>query len=48
MTAGSDTHRLEDIALSGVITEKEIRTADDYVHALLRGERKIIKGDTEV
>ena len=48
MTAGSDTHRLEDIALSGVMTETELRTADDYVRALLRGELKMIMGDTDL
>lgn len=44
MTAGSDTHRVEDIALSGVWTEKEIRTANDYVEALLKGDLKMING----
>lgn len=45
MTAGSDTHRDEDIALTGVMTENEIRTVDDYVEALLKGELKMINGE---
>jgi len=48
MTAGSDAHRLEDVALSGVMTETEICTADDYVRALLRGELKMIKGESRI
>ncbi len=47
MTSGSDTHQLQDIALSGVITEKEICTADDYVQMLFNNELKIIKKDSE-
>lgn len=47
MTAGSDAHRLEDIAHSGVITENEIDTVEKYVSALLNGELKIIKEDAE-
>ena len=45
MTAGSDAHRTQDIALSGVMTEQEIRTVEDYVHAFLAGELSMIKGD---
>ena len=43
MTAGSDAHRLEDIALTGVTSEKEIKTAEDYVELLLNKKLKIIK-----
>lgn len=45
MTSGSDAHRIEDVALSGVVTEKEIRTADDYIKMLYNGELKMIMGD---
>ena len=45
MTAGSDTHRLEDVALSGVMTEKEICTVEDYLHAFYAGELTLIKGE---
>ncbi len=45
MTAGSDAHRVEDVALTGVVTEKEICTAQEYVDALLSGELTIIRGD---
>ena len=47
MTAGSDAHRPEDVGTSGIMTEKEIRTADDYVDALKSGDYIIIKGDVE-
>lgn len=42
MTAGSDTHRYEDVAKSGVITPYEIKTAEDYVRAVKGGELIII------
>ena len=42
-TAGSDAHREEDIALSGVISKTEIKTADDYVKLLLTKELELIK-----
>lgn len=45
MTSGSDAHRIEDVALSGIITEKEICTADDYIKMLYNGELKMIMGD---
>lgn len=43
MTAGSDSHRTEDVAITGVITKTEIKTAADYVKALLQGELEIIE-----
>ena len=46
MTAGSDAHRIDDAALTGVLTEKEICSIDDYLKALFGGELKIIKGDS--
>jgi len=42
MTAGSDTHRYEDVARSGVMTPYEIKTADDYIRAVKCGEVIII------
>lgn len=48
MTAGSDSHCIEDVALSGVITEKEICTVGDYVQMLISNELKIIKKDSEL
>lgn len=43
ITAGSDTHRLEDVALSGVITDFEIKCTADYVRALRTGALTIIR-----
>ena len=34
MTAGSDTHREEDIAASGIMTETPIESAEDYIRLL--------------
>ena len=42
MTAGSDAHRYEDIALTGIITPYEIKSAADYVRALKSGDITII------
>ena len=42
ITGGSDTHRMEDIALCGIKTAEEIRTAEDYVRALMSGDFEII------
>ncbi len=41
-TAGSDAHRDEDIALTGIETECEIKNAMDYITALKNGNFKII------
>ena len=45
ITAGSDTHRLEDVARSGVLTEKKIESVKDYVDAVLSGKINIIYGE---
>lgn len=42
ITGGSDAHRYEDIALGGVITECEIKTADDYARLLKAGKVEAI------
>ena len=44
MTAGSDTHREEDVALSGIISEYEIKTPEDYVDLVLNKKAEIIRG----
>lgn len=46
MTAGSDAHRIDDAALTGVLTENEICSIEDYLKALFNGELKMIKGDS--
>lgn len=42
VTAGSDSHRPDDVAMSGIETEFEIKTADDYISAVKKGNLKII------
>lgn len=37
MTAGSDAHRREDVALSGGLSDIPIESAEDYVRLLLDG-----------
>lgn len=43
VTAGSDAHRVEDIAGSGLISEWEIKTVDDFIALVKSGKAKIIK-----
>ncbi len=45
VTSDSDAHRAEDVAASGVITEKEIKTVDDYIEAVKNGTVKLIRGE---
>lgn len=45
MTSGSDAHRPEDIARGGVLTECEIKSAQQYVELLLQGKLKMIGWD---
>ena len=45
ISAGSDAHRAEDVAGSGIMTEKEIRTAKDLIAAIKSGEIKLIGND---
>ena len=42
MTAGSDSHRSEDVARTGILSECEIKTADDYIACIKSGNAKII------
>ena len=44
ITAGSDAHRLEDIAGSGILTEVEIKTTEDFVNVIKGGAFQIIRG----
>ena len=46
-TGGSDAHREEDIAGSGIMTEFEIKTAQDYINALKERSAQIIEGRKE-
>ena len=48
ITAGSDTHRPEDVALTGIITETEIKTVEDYIRAVKSGSLKIIRNEDGV
>ena len=44
ISAGSDTHRLEDIALSGVETEEEIKTVEQFIKLVKERKVKVING----
>lgn len=41
LTGGSDCHRPEDVARTGIITETPIRTAEDFVNILRSGRYEI-------
>lgn len=41
-TAGSDTHQLPDVALSGIITKNKIESAEDYIAAVKNQTLEII------
>jgi len=43
-TAGSDTHRIEDIGGAGVLSETEIKSTDDFLELLTHGKLKIFEG----
>lgn len=45
VTSGSDAHRLEDIARGGVVTDRPIVTAAEYVRLLKGGMMQLIKGE---
>ena len=44
-TAGSDSHRTEDIAGCGILTETEIKTPQDYIQLIKSGNFKIFKSE---
>jgi len=45
VTAGSDAHRTEDVGLSGVMSEKPVRTPEDYIELVLSGKAVLIGRD---
>lgn len=45
--AGSDAHRPQDIALSGIMTRNEICVAEDFLQAFYGDELVLIKGEEE-
>ena len=42
VTAGSDTHQIPDVGLSGIITKTKIESASDYINAVKTKNLKII------
>lgn len=43
MSAGSDAHQKEDIALAAVVSPYEVKTTEDYLNLLRSGEAKLMK-----
>lgn len=43
MIGGSDAHRLEDVAGSGILSEFEIKTTEEFIAAVRRGTIEIIR-----
>lgn len=41
ITAGSDAHRTEDVGVAAIVTEFEIKTAEDYINAIKSCNYKI-------
>lgn len=46
-TAGSDAHRPEDVACSGVLSPYPIRSAEDYARLLISAQAELIREDGE-
>ncbi len=44
MTSGSDSHRLEDIGKGGILSEQEIKSAEDFITLIKSGNAVIFKG----
>ncbi|MBR3965726.1 MAG: PHP domain-containing protein [Clostridia bacterium] len=44
VTAGSDAHRDEDVACSGIETEEEIKTASDFIRLVKERKINIVRG----
>ena len=42
-TAGSDAHRLDDYGLSGMMSETEIKTIDEFIELVRSGKGQLIK-----
>ncbi len=45
ITAGSDAHRFEDIGKSGVMSETEIKTSNDFIELVKSGRAKVYRGE---
>lgn len=45
VTGGSDAHRLDDYGLGGIMTECEIKSAEDLIDAVKNGNAVIIRGE---
>lgn len=45
--AGSDSHRPEDVCLCGILTETEIKTADDFIRLVKSGNIEVIRSNVE-
>ena len=43
VSAGSDTHKPEEVALSGVMSENKINTAEDFIALIRSGKAQIIR-----
>ncbi|MBQ8509037.1 MAG: PHP domain-containing protein [Clostridia bacterium] len=43
ISAGSDAHRIEDVGLSGVISEQPVTSADDFIALIRSGSVQIIR-----
>ncbi len=43
-TAGSDAHQLPDVGKAGVLSETEIKSAEDYINLVKSGNLEIYKG----
>lgn len=43
VTSGSDAHRMSDVGRGGVMTETEIKTAQDYIRLVRAGKLELIK-----
>ncbi len=41
-TAGSDAHRVDDVAGSGIITDNEITTVEEFINTVKKGDFQII------
>lgn len=44
VSAGSDAHREEDVALSGIETEVEIKTSEQFIELVENGSVRLIRG----
>lgn len=47
VSAGSDSHRPEDVGLAGLLSENEIKTAQDLIELIKSGKAMIYRGNNE-